>query len=131
MRLWLIVLAYILSASAAHAQLFGAPTRYAASGKPMIFYHASSVNPDCTSAGNVTIRVTQAPQHGRIVITRKRIFPNFRENNVRSACNRRGSPGVEVSYVSARGYIGPDSAAIETIWPNGRAAQSSISVMVR
>lgn len=131
MRLLLVVATFILSVSAAHAQFFGQPTRYAVTGRPLLIYNATTTNPDCTSIGHIEVRVVQAPQHGRFVVTRKRVYPNFSRSNPRSVCNRRGAPGVEVSYISARGYTGPDSGSIEVIWPQGNMRQQSVSIMVR
>jgi hypothetical protein len=131
MRSLLVALAIVCSISAAHAQLFGGPTRYAVSGKPLKIYSASSTNPDCTSAGSVEVRITQPPQNGRIVVSSRQVFPSFPESNVRSACNRRRVPGVELSYVSNRGYAGPDSASVEVIYPTGLLRTVSVSVSVR
>jgi len=47
-------------------------------GHQVRVYYAYAVNPDCTSVGQVVIRMTQAPQHGRITMRNGSAFPNFR-----------------------------------------------------
>jgi hypothetical protein len=100
------------------------------SGKPLIVYHVAAVNPDCTSTGEMVLRVTEAPEHGRISIRHTGVFPDFPASNVRSACNRRRIPGVEAIYVSQRGYVGPDSVGLLAIGPLGRAWQMTVSIHV-
>jgi hypothetical protein len=131
MRILLVAAAFVLSVSTAHAQLFGSPTAYSASGKPLRLYTATWANPNCSSAGTIEVRVPNRPEHGRISIVRKRVYPGYPVANPRSVCNRRGAPGVEVNYISLRGYTGPDRVSIEVINPNGELKQHTYSIMVR
>jgi hypothetical protein len=94
-------------------------------------YWGVAVNPDCTSMGQTVIRLTQAPQHGRITIRNASMFPNFPESNPRNICNRRRIPGAEAVYRPDRGYAGPDSAGFELIAPNGAYRSGSVNIMVR
>lgn len=103
----------------------------AASGSPVKLYWAVSTNPDCSPEGRVVMRVTQAPQNGRITVRQAGVFPSYPSSNIRSACNRRRVPGVEVHYVSNRGYRGPDSASFEAIFPSGQFRQRTVSINVR
>jgi hypothetical protein len=131
MRLLLAVLAFVFSAQAANAQLFGSRTLYAASGKPLRIYTATWANPNCTSAGTIEVRVPNGPEHGRMSVVRKRVYPGYPAANPRSVCNRRGVHGVEVNYISLRGYTGPDSVSVEVINPAGELKQRTFSIMVR
>ena len=114
-RIVWVALGLLLSIGAAHAD------KVVVSGKPLMLYQASSTNPDCSSAGNVVLRVTQAPGHGRVTIRRASLFPKFSEANPRSACNRRRVAGVEATYVSQRGYLGPDFVVIASFLPDARS----------
>lgn len=125
MRLLLIAIALCLVASTAHAQ------KSVASGKPLILYRATSINPDCSADGTVTIRVAEPPEHGRVSIRSKRIFPNFPESNPRHRCNSRGVTGAEATYTSRRGYTGSDRVALEIIYPSGRYTRGSVNIEVR
>jgi hypothetical protein len=90
-----------------------------------------SVDPDCRSNGQVVMRVTQPPQHGRVSIRSAGVFPNFPGSNVRNVCNRRRVPGVEAYYRSEPGYLGFDSVGFETIFPNGDYRQHTANIQVR
>jgi hypothetical protein len=124
MRLMLaLVASLLLSVGAAQAKVV-------VSGKPLIVYWTAATNPDCTSAGNVEIRVTEGPEHGRLTIRRAGVFPNFPESNPRSACNRRRVPGVEVIYTSQRGYVGSDNIVLEAFFPQGRGVRVRTPIQV-
>ncbi|ABQ33026.1 MULTISPECIES: hypothetical protein [Bradyrhizobium] len=124
MRILLVVVGLLLSAVAAHAE------RVIPSGKQLILFNATSVNPDCSALGNVEVRVAQGPEHGKVSIRRTRVFPNYAAVNLRSACNARRVAGVLVTYVSQRGYVGDDLVVIEVFFPNGRAQRTTIAIRV-
>ena len=117
-----------LSAGSAHAAWFN---RVAASGKPLILAQPSSLNPDCSSLGTVTIKVIEGPEHGRVTSGRASVFPKFPPSNPRSQCNSRRVSGASVTYVSQRGYQGTDRVVIEIIFPTGGYAQQTFNIVVR
>jgi len=90
-----------------------------------------SINPDCTPTGQIVMRVTQAPQHGRVSIRNAAVFPNFPSSNVRSVCNRRRVPGVEAHYRPESGYLGFDSVSLEMISPGGVYRSYTANIQVR
>jgi hypothetical protein len=116
----------LLMTSSADAQ-----TRTAIVGRPLKISSINSTNPDCTTEGRVEIRVTQPPQHGRVTVRYTGVFPNFPASNVRSACNRRRVPGVEVYYVADKGYSGSDSVAIRAISAMGTPHDSTVWLNVQ
>ncbi|MGJ4993375.1 hypothetical protein ACQR0Z_03090 [Bradyrhizobium sp. HKCCYLS3077] len=124
MRALFVVVSLLLSVVAARAE------RVIPSGKPLILFNATSVNPDCTALGNVEVRVVQGPEHGRVSVSRTRVFPNYAAGNLRSTCNARRVPGVLVTYVSQRGYVGDDLVVIEVFFPNGRAQRATVAIRV-
>ena len=124
MRIGLIVLGLLLSMGPAHAD------KVVASGRPLLLYQAYSTNPDCSSAGTVVLRIAQAPEHGRVSIRQAGVFPRFPESNPRSACNRRRVSGVEATYVSQRGYLGPDLVVLEALFPAGRGVSIRLPIRV-
>jgi hypothetical protein len=77
------------------------------------------------------VRITQPPQHGRVVIRNGRNFPNFPNSSKFYVCNTRRVPGVEAFYQSEPGYTGFDSVGFETIYPNGAYRQDTKNVQVR
>jgi hypothetical protein len=122
----------LLSATAVQAQsvTMNPVTKYAASGQPLKLSFSYSTNPDCSSVGPPTIRLS-APAHGRATITRTTDFPNFPPTNVRSECNRRRVAGATVHYVSQRGFTGTDYVQEEIIYPNGLLRQQGFNIIVR
>lgn len=124
MRIVWAALGLLLSFGTAHAD------KVVASGRPLILYQAGATNPDCSSAGVVVLRVAQAPEHGRVSIRQTSLFPRFSDSNLRSVCNRRRVPGVEATYVSQRGYLGPDFVVLEALFPAGRGVRIRIPIRV-
>ena len=108
----LIVVALLLAPAAAHAQALTA----AVSGRPLKLNFSNFTNPDCSSGGQTVVRLTQAPQHGRVTISRTSDFPAYPAGNIRNVCNQRRVAGTATVHVSQRGYVGFDSAAIEIIF---------------
>jgi hypothetical protein len=106
-------------------------TRYTTPGHPVKLSFYSSTNPDCTSIGWPTIRLTRAPEHGRVSVKHTTDFPTFRTDNIRSACNGRRVPGGAIYYVPERGYLGTDYVDTEVIFASGGMRQNSFTVNVR
>jgi hypothetical protein len=124
MRIAYLVLVVLLSFAPAHAE------KVVASGRPLLLYQASSTNPDCSSAGAVVLRVAQGPEHGRVSVRPTGVFPTFSEANPRSVCNRRRVAGMQATYVSQRGYMGPDAVVLEALFPNGQGRRITVSIRV-
>lgn len=100
-------------------------------GHEVRVYWASSLNPDCTPNGQIVVRMTQPPQHGRVAIRNTRLFPSYPSSSNRNVCNTRRVPGIEAYYQPASGYTGFDSASFEAIFPNGEYRQYTANVQVR
>jgi hypothetical protein len=129
MRIGIVALAALtLSGVAAEARY---AYKVAAAGRPLELTWATSVNPDCSSAGAVTMKLVESPSHGRVTISRTGVFPNFSAANVRQRCNSRRVAGMKAFYTSQRGYQGPDRVAIDVIFPTGRYERHDISIAVR
>lgn len=127
MRRLFIVAVLCLASTAAHAQY----RKVVPSGKPLMLYRATSVNPDCSASGVVTMRIMEAPEHGRITIRRARLFPTYPESNPRHHCNQRRVESVQAVYTSHRDYTGSDHMAIEIFFPAGQHERHSFGVSVR
>ncbi|HVX75236.1 MAG TPA: hypothetical protein VHB49_03850 [Bradyrhizobium sp.] len=121
---WIVLGLLLSSASAAQAE------KVVASGRPLMLDEAYATNPDCSSAGAVVMRVAQAPEHGRVSIRRAGVFPRFPASNPRSVCNRRRVPGMRATYVSQRGYVGPDFVVLEVLFPAGRGVRVTLPIRV-
>jgi hypothetical protein len=118
----------LLSATAAQGQ---SVTKYAVSGLPLKLDFAASVNPDCSSIGRPTVRLSRAPEHGHATVTQATDFPRFPPSNIRSECNRRRVAGAAINYVSQRGFIGTDYVEAEIIFASGSLRHESFTINVR
>jgi hypothetical protein len=125
MRIAIAAAALLLSTFAAHAQ------RFVPSGQTIKLYFVASVNPDCSAAGQPTVRITKPPEHGRASVKHTRDFVTFQPSNTRSACNQRRVSGVNISYTAQRGYIGYDSVGVEIFYPSGAHRSGTFNVSVR
>ena len=102
------------------------------SGKPIrAYYHTDTINPDCTTNSQTTMRVSQPPQHGTVQIVRSRVFSNFPAHNVRSACNNRRVTGLVAYYNPQRGYVGTDFFSLEYFTATGGTGSRNYTVIVR
>jgi hypothetical protein len=106
-------------------------TRVVASGtnQRIGFYHA--LNPDCSTSGNVTIRVSKQPEHGSTETITAMNFPNYAKENIRSKCNDHKVRGVQVNYKSAEKYVGNDELELLVLFPAGFAWEVHYDVDVR
>jgi len=77
----------------------------------------SVLNPDCSSAGYVTVRVIAPPAHGELTIEKGIDYPTYPKDNQRYQCNLKKVPLVNVYYRSISGYLGVDTVTIEWISP--------------
>ncbi len=105
-----------LAGTSAHA---GTVNKTMASGAQLQLFGYYSVNPDCSSMGFATIRITNPPSHGVLTSRRGTTFPYFVASNPRSACNTRRVPSMNVEYRPQTGFLGTDNVTIEAIFPSG------------
>jgi hypothetical protein len=94
-----------------------APILSVASGERQKIDSIVALNPDCTSSGYVTVRITTPPAHGELTMERGLEYPTFPRKNQRYRCNIQKAPGIDIYYKSYPGYVGADTATIEWTSP--------------
>jgi hypothetical protein len=92
------------------------------------FLHAT--NPDCTSSGDINVRVIKQPEHGKVETTPTSHFPGFSKQSNRYKCNQHKVKGMLVNY-KAEKYIGEDAFVILIIYPGGFAREVRYDLSVR
>jgi hypothetical protein len=102
-----------------------------AAGTTLRLVFASSVNPDCTSRGLNTIRVTQPPVHGTARAEKAKDFPRFPPSNVRVACNTTKVPGMTLLYTPEPGFVGSDYLVFDTISPDGADREFRVALTIK
>ena len=92
----------------------------------------SVLNPDCSTAGYVTVRIVAPPAHGELTTEQGIDYPAYPKENQRYQCNLRKAPIVNVYYKSNPAYVGVDTAIIEWISPIIPVARNrTIAITVR
>ena len=102
-----------------------------ASGRVLKVFFAASLNADCTSIGQVSIRLTGGPRHGVVTTRNASDFPYFPPSNDRSRCNIRRVRGLVVSYRPDRGYVGADSFNVNYLFPTGNEIPTDYEIEVK
>jgi hypothetical protein len=106
-------------------------TRIVASGTNQRIGFFTALHPDCTSSGNVNIRVTKQPEHGNTETTTATNFPGYPKDNIRAKCNEHRVRGVQINYKSAEKYVGSDELELLVLFPNGFAWEVHYDISVR
>jgi hypothetical protein len=134
-KLLLAILAFGLLSSSAFGQQEGLEkkqwTRVVASETNQRIGFFPFVNPDCTAAGNVNIRVVKQPEHGTVETVPTLNFPAYSKENIRFKCNQHKVKGVQVNYKSAEKYVGDDALDLLILYPGGFASELHIDISVR
>jgi hypothetical protein len=82
-------------------------------GKKRLVGFFTSLNPDCSTAGEIDARVIRQPENGTVEVETGTGFANYADNNQRHACNLKPSPGMRVTYTSKESFIGSDTFEVE------------------
>jgi hypothetical protein len=131
----LLLLAGTMPALVQEAQVPGGAVkkgvhRFVASGKSTVIAFYATANPDCASAGEITVRVTKQPEHGNVAIVDTTDFPvGFSEPFAH--CDWKKTRGVRVTYKSAPKFIGDDLVELLVLLPDGRAWEVRMTIDVK
>jgi hypothetical protein len=90
----------------------------------------TALNPDCTSSGDINVRVTKQPEHGKLETTTASYFPFFSKQSNRYKCNQHKVKGVLVNYKPEK-YVGDDAFDILIMYPGGFAREVHYDISVR
>jgi hypothetical protein len=106
-------------------------TRVVASGAKLRVGFWRAVNPDCSSMGAVTIRITKQPEHGKVEIAAASEYASYPKENIRSRCNHHRVKGTLATYKSAEKYTGDDEFDLLVLLPGGFAQEIHYNISVR
>lgn len=90
-----------------------------------------SINPDCTSLGELKARVIKTPDHGKLRFETGDDYTKFPKENSRYECNRQKTAGLIVYFVSDPGFTGPDTALIEVTYPQQLIQSTRYDISVK
>lgn len=121
----------LVLAGAAHAQGDPRPHLAVRSGGSVVVNKYVSINPDCSSRGEMAVNLLEGPQGGQVSVAHVRDYVAFAPANPRSACNRRKLAATEIVYRAAPGFSGYDTFKAEVVSPDGVVVTHTYSVEVR
>jgi hypothetical protein len=117
-------------AESVHAQM-RIQSRTVPSGEPRQLAFLTSLNPDCSVNGEMTVRVIKQPGHGTAEAGRGVGYPSYRYWDARYRCNRILSEGYQVIYTSNENFKGDDGFEIEFFGPAGHYTVTRYAVAVK
>jgi hypothetical protein len=106
-------------------------TRVAAAEQKLRLDFLYKILPGCSSAGALTVRILEQPQHGALAIEKGRASTDFPKDDERAACNTRESDGTLVFYQSNTDFRGADSITLYVVSPLGDAATRHYAIDVK
>jgi hypothetical protein len=106
-------------------------TRVVPSGTNQRIGFFSHLNPDCTTTGDINVRITKQPEHGEVKITTTTNFPGYPKESLRYKCNQHKVKGMQVNYKSAEKYVGDDALDLLILFPAGFAWEVDYDISVR
>lgn len=92
-------------------------TRAAAAEQKSRLDFLYDLQPDCSSAGKLEVRVLEQPRHGTLSIENGQALTDFPQDDRRAACNARQSDGTLVFYQPSADYRGTDSITLAVTLP--------------
>jgi len=93
-----------------------------------ITYH---LNPDCTSAGRIIVRLSESPADGVAELLTEQAFPDYADDDQRFKCNEKSSELPAFYYTSRPGFKGRDRFVVEIFFSNGNYRRRAFNIEVR
>jgi hypothetical protein len=106
-------------------------TKYVASGRKTLLGFSYALNPDCSSLGQVDLKVSIQPEHGTVEVVEGQYYPNYEPTNPRAHCNGEKITGMVLYYRSNAGYTGIDHFDASSLMPTGVLQEAHFNVNVR
>jgi hypothetical protein len=107
-------------------------TRFISSEKSQRIGFFTALNPDCTVMGEIEVRITKEPKHGKIeAVTDTDGYPNYPKTSNRYKCIEHKVQGTQVSYTSEANYTGNDAVDLLVLFPTGMPYEVHYNVRVR
>ena len=106
-------------------------TRVVASGAKQRIGFYVDLNPDCSAVGNIIVRVTKEPEHGKVEAAPTTDYAYFAKESIRYKCNQHRVKGMLVNYKAAEKYTGKDEFELLILYPDGLAREHHFDISVR
>jgi hypothetical protein len=89
------------------------------SGERRLLAFLTSLNPDCSVNGEMSVRLLKQAGHGTVEIGRGLGFTDYPRRDQRYVCNLALREGYRIDYTPAENFTGEDAAEIELFSASG------------
>jgi hypothetical protein len=123
----------VFMSSAASAQEVATPptNKIVLSGERNRVGFSYSLNPDCTSAGEIRSRLVEPPKNGIVEIVKEKGFSSYPKDSQMYNCNEKPSDIDAYYYKSRDGFKGKDRFVSEVFFPSGSYRRRVFNIDVR
>jgi hypothetical protein len=92
---------------------------------------AYALNPDCTSLGQIVVRIIEKPKHGEAEILHEEGFTAYGKEDQKYKCNEKRSEVINLYYKADEQFKGKDRLVAEYFYPNGAHRKRIFNIDVR
>ena len=89
------------------------------------------LNPDCSVAGSMTVKIRKEPRHGKVEIEDENGFSGYQPSNSRFHCNKIEVPMKKIYYTAEDNYDGNDKIELEVFSSRGHSWKASVNISVK
>jgi hypothetical protein len=102
----------------------------AAAGTSIRVGYAYDLNPDCSVAGDIVMRLVTPPKFGSVRLEKEPGFSRYAKNDRRFECNSQRVDVMRIYYDAPQAEAN-DAFAVDTFYANGNVRRFNISVSVK
>jgi len=89
------------------------------------------LEPDCSVAGPMIVKIRKEPRHGKVEIDDENGFPGYPSNNRRFHCNKNQVAMKKIYYTAEDNYDGTDKIELEVFSSRGVSWKALVNVTVK
>jgi len=91
----------------------------------------ADLDPDCSVAGPMTVKIRKEPRHGKVEIEDENGFVVYLASNPRFHCNKIQVPMKKIYYTAEDNYDGNDKIELEAFSSRGYSWKASVNITVK
>lgn len=86
---------------------------------------------DCTSGGDIAVRVTTPAKQGKVEVEDQPVVISYPKDSTYAVCNGKSVDGKVIFYKSNDAFVGKDEVDAEVFFPNGTSRKLRILINVK
>lgn len=122
-----------LAAPAGHAQaqvVKKSVKKTAAGAQEIELDHAYHLTRDCAGEGPIRVALINPPRHGALQERATEVYPAFKQDSPRFACNQKKVPATAAFYKAKEGFRGVDKFVFALVFSDGEMWRYEAEVTV-